>query len=141
MSLAITQHFDLSEFASHDGVSYPAEWIADRLKPLCEMLEIVRETLGGRAITILSGYRSPAHNKAVGGASASQHMAGRAADIQVNGIAPSDVHRCALQLFNDGKIQLGGIGLYPGWVHLDIRPWIGHLAMWDGAKVGDEVTS
>ncbi|MEG2599921.1 MAG: D-Ala-D-Ala carboxypeptidase family metallohydrolase [Muribaculaceae bacterium] len=35
----------------------------------------------GRAITVNSGYRCPALNKAIGGVTTSQHMKGEAADI------------------------------------------------------------
>ncbi len=138
----VTQHFDAHEFRCHDGNAYPVGWIPSRLLPLCTVLEVLRAAVGGRAITILSGYRSPAHNAVVGGAFASQHMAGRAADITVEGVAPADVHRTLLHLFDAGKIEIGGLGAYPGWTHLDVRerPASGHLAQWTGAKVGDEQT-
>lgn len=44
------------------------------------VLNPIRE-LCGRPITVNSGYRCPALNKAVGGATSSQHMTGEAADI------------------------------------------------------------
>lgn len=152
MSFSITDHFSLSEFSSHDGVSYPINetdtedaqgrtWFATRLQPLCIVLETLRAALGGRSIKIISGYRSPAHNAAVGGAKASQHMQGRAADIAVDGIVPSEVHAKLLELAQTGEVSIGGLGLYPGWVHVDVRPRPadGHLAQWMGGKIGDEV--
>lgn len=140
MSDFVTIHFDRSEFRCHDGTEYPREWLLDRLVPLCVVLEVIREACGGRPITILSGYRSPQHNAEVGGAKQSQHMEGRAADITVDGMAPSDVHAQILELFNAGKLEkLGGLGLYDSWVHLDVRPWQGHLCQWTGCKIGDEV--
>jgi uncharacterized protein YcbK (DUF882 family) len=117
----ITPHFSEKEFACHDGISYPHEWVENRLKPLCEVLEVIRSACGDKGITILSGYRSPQHNLDVGGASASQHMVGRAADITVAGMNAHDVHEIVLQLYRDGKIQIGGLGSYAGWVHVDIR--------------------
>lgn len=137
----ITPHFTLGEFSSHDGVRYPDEWVEDRLVALCHVLERLREELGGAAITIVSGYRSPAHNAKVGGASASQHMQGRAADIVVKGCTPVEVHTAVLRLFTDKQIEIGGLGLYLGWVHVDIRPRpdSGHLAQWTGAGFGAEV--
>lgn len=39
----------------------------------------------GKAITVTSGYRCPALNKAVGGAATSQHQKGMAADVTVGG--------------------------------------------------------
>ncbi len=138
----VTPHFTAEEWACHDGKAYPAEWVQSRLLPLCNVLEVLRAAVGGRSVTILSGYRSPAHNAVVGGAFASQHMAGRAADITVEGVAPADVHRTLLHLFDTGKIEIGGLGIYDHWVHLDVRPRpaSGHLAQWTGTKVGDEVT-
>lgn len=60
------------------------------LQALCEnILEPIRAHFG--AIHIDSGYRSPAVNKAVGGASTSQHCKGEAADILIPGIAVRDV--------------------------------------------------
>ena len=41
----------------------------------------------GKPIGVNSGYRSPALNAAVGGAAASQHMKGEAADITTGSVA------------------------------------------------------
>ena len=38
-------------------------------------------TSKGRALTVISGYRCATHNRRVGGAPSSQHVAGTAADI------------------------------------------------------------
>ena len=79
----------------------------------------------GKPLTITSGYRTPGHNKACGGAAYSQHLYGRAADFKIAGIAPDVVAAYAEQLL-PGR---GGIGVYPpkagratGWVHVDTRP-------------------
>ncbi len=147
----VTTNFSEEEFASHDGVLYPADavddddlllrsWYFTRLVPLCQMLEQLRAKLGSKPIRILSGYRSPAHNLAVGGALKSQHMEGRAVDIQVDGATPAEVHEAVMALYLDGEIEIGGLGIYPSWNHIDIRRQVpvGHLATWSGGKVGDE---
>lgn len=149
MSMPITLHFSLDEFACHDKTPYPADWIAERLKPLCDVLEVVRDACGSRPMNILSGYRTEAHNNALrnadgsgtGVAKNSQHIVGRAADITVEGLAPSEVHKIILQLSTDKKIEIGGLGCYVGWVHVDIRerPEDGHLAQWNGAGVTEAV--
>jgi uncharacterized protein YcbK (DUF882 family) len=139
---AITPHFSVDEFRSHDGVEYPAEWIDDRLRPLCALLEQIRAACGDRSIYLTSGYRSPSHNAAVGGAQLSQHVEGRAVDLVVDGMAPSDVHHKILMLAVAGKLPLlGGLGVYPRWVHVDTRdrPPSGHLARWTGVGVGSEL--
>lgn len=117
----VTEHLTSEEFACHDGNKYPDAWVADRLIPLCNALEIIRAEIGGHPMTILSGYRSPEHNAAVGGASASQHMEGRAADITIAAADPRAAHDVILRLYEQGKIQIGGLGSYAGWVHVDIR--------------------
>ncbi len=71
-------------------------------------LEQLRYNLGNKAVIINSGYRTPTHNKRVGGASKSQHLYGKAADIVVRGVTPSTVYNAADKLFN-------GVG---GIVHL-----------------------
>lgn len=137
----VTAHFTVYEFRCHDGTPYPDEWVADRLTVLCATLEMIRAEVGGRAVHIISGYRTPVHNEALrssdgsgtGVAKNSQHLVGRAADIAVEGMRPRDVHAAVMRLFKAGKLSsLGGIGLYAGWVHVDIRAKVGdHLAQWD----------
>ena len=86
-------------------------------------LQCIREHFG-KAVVITSGYRTAAHNAAVGGAKSSQHLYGRAADIRVQGVSVEDVAAYAESLMPDW----GGVGRYPvkagranGWVHVDTR--------------------
>lgn len=85
---------------------------------LVEKLQQLRNELGGRPITITSGYRTPEHNRRVGGATNSLHMMGLAADIVVSGVSPAKVAQAA------EKIGFGGIGIYAkqGFTHVDIGP-------------------
>ena len=130
--MQITPHFKLSEFQCRDGAPYPERWIASRLRPLCEQLEILRQHLGA-PITISSGYRTPEYNRRIGGARQSQHVEGRAADIIVKGIRADRVHALALTLHTNGDLKLGGLGQYPTFTHLDIRPGT-RLARWGGSR-------
>jgi hypothetical protein len=60
------------------------------LKVLCEqVLQPLRDYYG--AVTINSGFRSPAVNKAVGGASTSQHLRGEAADIVIKDVGNDEI--------------------------------------------------
>lgn len=140
----LTPNFSLEEFRCKDGTPYPAEWVNDRLMPLCVILELVRAAFGS-PLTIVSGYRTPAHNVSVGGAGKSQHMEGRAADIKpAGGLGSSllaqrvsDLHALILRMYQEEKLPgLGGLGIYPGWVHVDVRPGT-RLARWAGTRVGD----
>lgn len=143
----ITPHFGLNEFAQpaqpRYGLAaqpYPAEWIEPRLRPLCLLLEELRAEVA-RPITIICGYRSPAFNSALithghDVAQRSQHPEGRAADLEVPGIAAFQVHALVLRMYRAGALrQLGGLGLYPEFIHVDIRPRLGHdLAQWTGSR-------
>ena len=65
----------------HKITNQPSAEIISSLNSLCSsILDILRKAYG-KPITVNSGYRSPKVNKAVGGASTSQHTKGEAADI------------------------------------------------------------
>ena len=76
---------------------------------------------------VISGYRSPATNARLAGASSgvarrSLHLDGRAIDLRLPGRDLLQLHRAALSL------QAGGVGLYRGsdFVHVDtgrVRAW------------------
>jgi len=75
------KYFKMNEFECKDGCQMPAEARANILALVEKVLDPVRERLG-KAIYVNSGYRCPKHNLKVGGAKASQHMKGEAADIR-----------------------------------------------------------
>ena len=110
--------FKVREFRCRDG--------SDAImidQTLVVLLQAIREHFG-KPVTITSGYRTAAHNTAVGGAKSSQHLLGRAADIQVQDTDPLAVAAYAESLMPGW----GGVGRYPvkagrtkGWVHVDTR--------------------
>ena len=72
-------------------------------------------------LTLYSGYRSPAYNKAVGGVKSSQHMSGFAADLTWSGFRGYSVETS--RFINIARsIGFRGIGIYNGFVHVDIGP-------------------
>ncbi len=91
---------------------------------LVDILQEVREHFG-KSVTVNSGFRCKVHNKAVGGASKSNHLKGTAADIVVSGIAPEEVAKFL------ESIGVLGIGLYPWGCHVDTRT---QKAFWYGDK-------
>ena len=117
--MKLTNNFNLSEFTSHDGAAFPPEVIVNLTK-LAKNLQVIRDHTG-KSVTVNSGYRSPAHNKKIGGVANSQHVLGKAADITITGLTPPMVKELLENLIKAGKIINGGIGLYPAFVHYDIR--------------------
>lgn len=112
MSEQLSEHFKRGEFACHCGCG------GDEVSmKLIELLEEIR-TFFGKPISITSGFRCEAYNKAVGGAKASQHCQGIAADIQVHGVPAPQVFRKLEEHFGT---RIGGMGSYPNWVHVDVR--------------------
>lgn len=121
--------FRVREFRCRDGTD--AVLIDEEL---VVVLQCIREHFG-RPVHITSGYRTAAHNAAVGGSKSSQHLLGRAADLWVEGTTVEAVATYAESLL----VNRGGIGRYPkdakhstrttGWVHIDTRlgksRWVG----------------
>ena len=124
--MQITKNFNLSEFASHDGAPTPAK-VLENLKELAANLQVLRDYLQ-TSITITSGYRSPAHNKKVGGAKFSQHVEGKAADIKCSKYTPEQVLAAVEKLIAEGKVNFMGVGIYNTWLHVDTRQT---KARWD----------
>ncbi len=97
--MRLSEHFMLSEFtrsgtAERLGIdNTPPEVVVGCLQSLVKnVLEPVR-VFYNRPVSIISGYRSPALNKAVGGEPTSQHLFGQAADFEVPSVPNADVVR------------------------------------------------
>jgi uncharacterized protein YcbK (DUF882 family) len=88
------------------------------------MLETIRQHYGV-PVTITSGCRCEAHNRAVGGSPDSQHVQCRAADIVVQGVEPGRVQAYCKRIW-PGKY---GIGSYDWGTHIDSRS---ECARWSG---------
>jgi len=116
----LSPHFRLSEFMSKDGADTP-DSVLDDLRRQAALLEVIRSAAGDRPISINSGYRSPSHNTAVGGATHSQHPLGTAADFNVKGMQPRAVSELITGLIDQGQLPSGGLGVYDNWVHYDHR--------------------
>lgn len=115
----LSPHFTWREFFMHDGSPAPDELFLPA-KRLCVMyLEPVRRAYG--VCTVVSGWRSAAHNRSVGGAPASTHLGLRrppaiAADVVFRSGTPREWHEAFDQL------GVPGLGLYDTHVHVDNRP-------------------
>lgn len=68
----------------------PSPHLIANIARLAATLETIREAVGSPVI-VTSGYRTKAHNKAVGGSPSSDHPNGLAADITVPGYSSRDL--------------------------------------------------
>lgn len=122
-------YFEDSELASKDGKPSPYGPMNVQM-PLLELLNSLRAAYG-KPLVVNSAYRSPEHNKAVGGVPNSYHTQGLAADIR-----PTEAHKDDLRVLRDICNRLnseGGVGLYDTFVHVDAR---GFRARWDNRTRG-----
>ena len=152
-NVKLSQHFTLGEMTktsvkTTDG-NIPSRVHIENLKRLCGWLERLRQrcnqkphpltpspTGEGEAygsegreepIIINSAYRSPAVNKAVGGAATSNHLTGCAADIRCKGIEQAiryafillDISDESQEPFDELLIEQKKNSL---WVHFAVRP-------------------
>ena len=122
MTTQLTAHFALEELSctQHREIDNraPAEVVAT-LRNTAARMEGVRRLLGGRTLSVSSGYRCPALNRAVGGARTSAHLSGHAVDFNCYGFGPPKAVCRAIaasDLVFDQLIEEGT------WVHLSFDP-------------------
>ena len=110
-NLKLSLNFRVKEFACSDG--------SDPIFIDTELVNVLQKirTYFGKSVTITSAYRTPTHNKKVGGETYSQHQYGKAADIKVQGVSPKKVAQYAEKLLSNR----GGIGIYSTFTHIDVR--------------------
>ena len=124
--MQITTNFHLREFACKDGTAVPNHLIGN-VQHLARQLQALREHIG-KPVHINSAYRTESHNKRIGGATRSMHLQAKAADITVRDISPAALATIIERLIAAGKMQIGGVGRYRGFVHVDsgaVRRWRG----------------
>ncbi len=114
----VSTHFSRKEFACRCGCGFD---VVDA--ELLTALEGLRQWFG-RPVKLNSACRCLNHNLAVGGSLRSQHMLGKAADVQILGVNPLEVAEYLEKAYK-GRY---GIGRYPTFTHLDVRP---SPARWD----------
>lgn len=123
--MKLTQNFSLEEFACKDGSPVPGD-LLDNVELLAKNLQVLRDHLG-EPIHINSGYRTPAYNTKVGGKPKSYHLRAMAGDLTTKSKTPKQLAAVIEKLIAAKKMKQGGIGIYPGFVHYDVR---GYKARW-----------
>ena len=134
--MKLSEHFTLAELTKTsvkiDNV--PNEEQVKNLRRLCKWLEQLRRRWnnlygeGDDPIVINSGFRSPEVNKAVGGATLSNHLTGSAVDIRCIGIEQAlryaslllDIADIYHEDFDELIIERKG---YSYWIHFAVRPF------------------
>ena len=124
--MQLTKNFNLSEFQCKCGCDMP-EFVKKNVEQLAKDLQVIRDKVGV-GFTPNSAYRCAEHNASIGGVKSSQHLKGKAADINIKGIEPSEVADLVEDLMKTEAITKGGVGRYNSFTHVDIR---GNNARWN----------
>jgi hypothetical protein len=128
----IAPHITIGEFAlNQEARRFDHQHQVDTAAELAAFLERVRIAFGGKPVIITSGYRPPAINRSVGGASASEHLYNApsvgAVDFYIQG---ADIN--AVQAWVDREWPCSvGYGAPKGFVHLGIRGKNRPRVRWD----------
>jgi uncharacterized protein YcbK (DUF882 family) len=120
--MKLTRNFNSEEFRCKDakGTPVPGQYMSNLLE-LAINLQVLRDYIKEPVLLTGSGYRTPAWNKKVGGAVESQHMTASAGDINAKNYTPRELANVIELLITKGLMKQGGLGVYPGFVHYDIR--------------------
>ena len=112
----VSLNFKVREFRCKDG--------SDKILISPETISILQSIRSyfGKPVTINSTYRTSSYNKKVGITSKSQHVAGTACDIKVDGVSPT-----AVAAYVEAYYPITGFGLYSTFVHVDTR---GYKVRW-----------
>jgi len=114
VNFKLTENFSLLEFKCPHCSRVK---LSPGFEALVMGLQGLRSHLG-KPVIITSGYRCPEYNATLEGAApASLHVQGIAADIYVPGLNVTGLTREAITFFENG-----GIGVYPGHIHVDVGP-------------------
>jgi len=122
----LTHNFDLKEFQCKCGCEMPKS-VLENIFKLADNLQLLRNWIG-KPIELTNAYRCGPHNASIGGSKNSQHILGKAADIKISSTKPKEVANIVEKLMGENVIDLGGVGRYDTFTHIDIR---GIKARWD----------
>ena len=110
----LSPHFSAVEFECRCGGG-----VSDIHPHLLSGLESLRVSLGV-PLLVTSGRRGESHNRDEGGKANSYHLFGMAADIVAEWVR---VHITYSHAKTIPEFINAGIGLYPTFIHVDVRPY------------------
>lgn len=122
----LSKHFTLDELTVTDHREFdnsPTQVEISNLQRLAQLLEQVKEAIGGKPVMINSAFRCKQVNDAVGSKDSSQHRHGCAADLRVPGMTPDEVVRAVIaaglpfdQIIREFSDPVKG----GGWTHISV---------------------
>lgn len=115
----LTTNFHIREFKCKDGSKVP-EALEANVMLLATQLQVLRDFIG-IPIHLNSAYRTEAYNASIGGSPKSQHKLAKAADMVTSKYTPKQLAAIIKKLIKQGKMMQGGVGVYPSFVHYDVR--------------------
>ena len=122
MATQLTAHFALEELACTQHREFdntPPPEVVATLRTTAARMEEVRRLLGQRVISVSSGYRCRALNRAVGGSATSAHLTGHAVDFNCYGFGdPLAVCRA----LSEADIAFDQLIEEGSWVHVSFDP-------------------
>ena len=121
-SARLTPHITLGEFALGQQVRrFDHQYQVDTAAELAAFLERARTVFGNKPVIITSGYRPPAINRSVGGASGSEHLFNApgvgAVDWYIEGV---DIYKLQDWCVREWPYSTG-LGAPKGFIHTGIR--------------------
>jgi hypothetical protein len=117
---SLSKHFTLAELTVTDHREFdnsPTQEEISNLQRLAQLLEQVKEAIGGKPVMINSAFRCKQVNDAVGSKDSSQHRKGCAADLRVPGMTPDEVVRAVIAA---GLPYQQLIREFDRWTHISI---------------------
>ena len=121
-SARLTPHITLGEFAlGQEARRFDHQYQVDTAAELAAFLERARTAFGNKPVVITSGYRPPAVNRSVGGASGSEHLFNApgvgAVDWYIEGV---DIYKLQDWCVREWPYSTG-LGAPKGFIHTGIR--------------------